>query len=335
MYTNDNKTAFLKSSNSDIYNITQGVGYSGTDLNLAVSDSENGDKLIFFADIVMPKINDRDVSTYSAALTIPSNKNISIDLNGHTLSNKGIYDDTIEIKEGASVYMYNGKIKGESDINLGTTTLINSGKVILNNVNVYKGDSNHSTEHIKNLGEMEIINCEKIRGSYIDGNTEAINNSGKIKITNSNVNGYIKNEGECTMIGGTCYQVINDYRHSIINGSNKSIILNIDGVKLSGDDHGGKSIMVRNGICNIAGGSGSVEGIYLEKGTLNIGNGKTVTNYPEITDGVTYEGGVFNFYDGYISSGGLTIYNNLTVNVPDGYQLKYSNNNQTVKLEKK
>lgn len=188
-------------------------------------------------------------------ITIPRGKDITLDLNGHTLqSAEGSAVNTITVQSGAGLTIVDSVGGGTVDCTVnGKSALYNYGAVTIDGGDFIRskqvpytvgGPSQHTYYLIENEGTMA-INDGTFIGGYIDNGTYVLGNvsslirnvSGTLSITDGSFrNGanVIKNQtGGTTSISGGEY--IMDNRNIQYSGGNH-VVQNYDAINITGGD---------------------------------------------------------------------------------------------------
>ncbi|MCD8371677.1 MAG: carbohydrate-binding domain-containing protein [Clostridia bacterium] len=268
---------------------TDGVTLSYTSLAAAIAAANNGDVIVITAETI----------TLTETITI-SGKDITIDLNGNTMTNDGAAIDTITVESGATLTIEdsgsNGTIKstnteknaiqndGTLTVKGGTITGRNGIKSTSGTVTVYGGAiTGTEAQGIYNNGTLYVY------GGTITGNNNGISNDGGTAtiyddygtyITGNNYNG-IYNAGTLTVNGGT----ITGYNSGIYNETSAATVT-VNGGTITGENLNG---IYNEGTLEITGGTitgstptgsgvGGGNGIYTVGGTVTI-SGATINAY--------------------------------------------------------
>ena len=279
-------------------------------------------------------------SEITESITIATGQNISLDLNGKTLT--GLVNNTIS-NYGTLIIDNEGKVTS-----FNASTISNTGNLIKNGNGIIENTTQADYSAILNTGNI-IFNDGTISSTNIGISN---NRNGKLTITGGiieSVNHAISNTSEKSEISNPAVRIIGGMiktsEHSTIENMSSEALIYIDGGEIlqdntnsaivnsasgkifikSGTIHSNTNSAISNnngGIVEITGGNITGTKGISSNGILILGDNsdEVSTKVPQILGCISIIDGTFNFYDGVIKSRDITIEGTVT-DTPIGYRV--------------
>ena len=211
----------------------------------------------------------------SSTVTVPSNKNIILDFNGHSITT---YAQTWLTNQG-TLSIYNSESSAPNSVSYGKTIINNSGTLTYANVTMKSMFGIESNNFVVNSGTFN-MSSGKLEVPYDSLVTEnfnkLVNNTGTFNMTGGTLEGYmlINNPENATItIDGGNIIHHNTFSHSSYDGIINAGTLTINNVNYEGPQlYSVYTYFVRNtGTANILGGTYNDYTVMLKNsGTVNI-----------------------------------------------------------------
>ncbi|MBR4830138.1 MAG: InlB B-repeat-containing protein, partial [Bacilli bacterium] len=255
-----------------------------TTIQNAVDASNNGDEIDLLVDINQQNI-----------VTIPSNKTITIDYNGHKVIT---YSDSYLFENNGTLTIKDSVNEKPKNTFFGDKYIYNTGTLNLNNIYIenyiYAQNIIENNEGTITMNDVRLDLGANISGKQGVANSE----NGVITVTNSvfnltNANTLFSNYGSLTLTGNNIAN--NAYgQYMVLNNTTGTAILDGNSYSVSGDSRYGRYLLNNYGSATIKNMTTNIENVYnagiltLEDNTLPSGNVNTSETGLTIINNGTY-----------------------------------------------
>lgn len=303
---------------------TDGTTVEGNLADL-ISKASDGSTITILNDI---KLTSKDSEGNSTATTLTIDKNITLDLNGKTLSTEAS-GSTVTISKGKNVTIKNGTItdaSGTSEGNTNASITVDSGakltlgtgneKVTVGKIIVKGADedsnANATVDINKNVTTGDITNegNTNINGGNT-GNIDSNDSGSSVKVTGGNT-GNISTEGSVEVTGGKTGKITGETKDSNITISGGTVGKDSSAT----DEDKDVSIETKGGTVTITG--GKVEGTIKTNKDSDSTSGGTADIKGGTVGGLDNEGGSTSKIEGGTVDGNVNTGNGSTTDITDG-----------------